>query len=79
MRWVKTLKLETVFAVGLFFPLVTAGSAAEQAPYYAGKTSPEPTPLTGEEFEKAIKELPRDLEVIALYKKLAESGPLPPR
>ena len=39
----------------------------------------EPTPLTGEEVEKAIKELPRDPEVIALYKKLAESGPLPLR
>ena len=39
----------------------------------------EPTPLTGEEVEKAIKELPRDPEVIALYKKLAEAGALPPR
>ncbi|HEV8722437.1 MAG TPA: hypothetical protein VGW77_17615 [Candidatus Binatia bacterium] len=39
----------------------------------------EPTPLTGEEVEKAIRELPRDPEVIALYKKLAEAGPLPPR
>lgn len=39
----------------------------------------EPTPLTGEEVEKAIKELPRDHEVIALYKMLAESGPLPLR
>lgn len=39
----------------------------------------EPTPLSGEEVERAIKELPRDPEVIALYKKLADSGPLPPR
>lgn len=39
----------------------------------------EPTPLTGEEVEKAVRELPRDPEVIALYKKLAEAGPLPPR
>lgn len=39
----------------------------------------DPTPLTGEEVEKAIRELPRDPEVIALYKKLADSGPLPPR
>ena len=39
----------------------------------------EPTPLTGEEVEKAVKELPRDAEVIALYKQLAEAGPLPPR
>jgi hypothetical protein len=28
----------------------------------------EPTPLTGEEVEKAVRELPRDAEVIALYK-----------
>ena len=39
----------------------------------------EPTPLTGEEVEKAIRELPRDPEVIALYKRLADSGALPPR
>lgn len=39
----------------------------------------EPTPLTGEEMEKAIRELPRDTEVIALYKKLADAGPLPTR
>ena len=39
----------------------------------------EPTPLTGEEVEKAIRDLPRDPEVIALYKKLAEADPLPPR
>jgi len=39
----------------------------------------EPTPMTGEEVEKAVRELPRDTEVIALYKKLADAGPLPPR
>ena len=39
----------------------------------------EPTPLTGEEVEKAIRDLPRDPEVIALYKKLADADPLPPR
>ena len=39
----------------------------------------EPTPLTGEEVEKAIRDLPRDSEVIALYKTLAEAGPLPSR
>jgi hypothetical protein len=26
-----------------------------------------------------VRELPRDAEVIALYKKLADGGPLPPR
>ena len=39
----------------------------------------EPTPINGEDVERAVKELPREAEVIALYKKLAESGPLPPR
>ena len=38
-----------------------------------------PTPLTGEEVQFAIKELPRDPEIGALYKRLAEEGPLPPR
>jgi len=39
----------------------------------------EPSPLSGEEVESSIKELPRDPEVIGLYKKMAEHGPLPPR
>ena len=39
----------------------------------------DPTPLTGEEVEAAMKEIPRDAETIALYKKMAEHGPLPPR
>lgn len=39
----------------------------------------DPTPLTGEEVEAAMRELPRDPEIIGLYKKMAEHGPLPPR
>jgi hypothetical protein len=39
----------------------------------------DPSPLTGEELQKAVRELPRDAEVIALYKKFADAGPLPPR
>ena len=39
----------------------------------------DPSPLTGEEVETSIKELPRDPEVIGLYKKMAEHGPLPSR
>jgi tripartite-type tricarboxylate transporter receptor subunit TctC len=39
----------------------------------------DPTPLTGEEVQTAIKELPRDPEIVGLYKKLAEGGSLPPR
>jgi tripartite-type tricarboxylate transporter receptor subunit TctC len=38
-----------------------------------------PSPLTGEEVEESIRELPREPEVIGLYKKMAEHGPLPPR
>ena len=39
----------------------------------------DPSPLTGEELQKAVRELPRDAEVIALYKKFADAGALPPR
>lgn len=39
----------------------------------------DPTPLTGEEVEAAIRELPRDPEIVGLYKKMADHGPLPPR
>jgi tripartite-type tricarboxylate transporter receptor subunit TctC len=42
-------------------------------------TGSEPSPLTGKEVEEAIRNLPRDPEVIGLYKKLADSGPLPSR
>ena len=41
--------------------------------------STEASPLTGEELESAIKELPRDPEIVALYKKLADQGPVPAR
>jgi hypothetical protein len=33
----------------------------------------------GEELERAIKELPRDAEVVQLYKKMAGADPLPTR
>jgi hypothetical protein len=39
----------------------------------------EPTPLTREPMEQAIRELPRDPEIIELFKKIAAAGPLPPR
>jgi len=38
-----------------------------------------PAPMDGEELERAIKELPRDQEVVQLYKKLAGADPLPAR
>jgi tripartite-type tricarboxylate transporter receptor subunit TctC len=41
--------------------------------------SGDPTPLTGEEVERAIRELPRDPEIVSLYKKFADQGPIPPR
>ena len=39
----------------------------------------DPTPLTGEQMETAIRGLPRDPETVSLYKKMAEDVPLPPR
>jgi tripartite-type tricarboxylate transporter receptor subunit TctC len=39
----------------------------------------EPTPLSPEENQKAIRELPRDAETIAVFNKLAGPAPLPPR
>jgi tripartite-type tricarboxylate transporter receptor subunit TctC len=37
------------------------------------------TPLTPEAQDKAIKEIPRDADVIALFNKIAGADPLPPR
>jgi len=39
----------------------------------------EPTPLSGEETERGIKDLPRDPEIVDLFKKLNAAGPLPAR
>lgn len=39
----------------------------------------EPTPLTPEEMDKAISQLPRDREIVDLFKKIAGGDPLPPR
>jgi len=39
----------------------------------------DPSPLTGEEMQAALKELPRDPGTLALYKKMTDHGPLPPR
>jgi hypothetical protein len=39
----------------------------------------DPTPLTGEEMEVAIRNLPRSPETISLYKLMADQGPLPAR
>jgi tripartite-type tricarboxylate transporter receptor subunit TctC len=39
----------------------------------------EATPLTGEQVEIAIRELPRDPDTVSLYKRMADQGPLPTR
>jgi tripartite-type tricarboxylate transporter receptor subunit TctC len=38
----------------------------------------EPDPLPAEELEKAIRELPRDREIVDLFNKLSGADPLPP-
>ena len=39
----------------------------------------DPAPLSGDELERSIKELPRDKAVVQLYQKLAGADPLPAR
>jgi hypothetical protein len=39
----------------------------------------EPTPILGEEMERGIKDLPRDPELVDLFKKLNAAEPLPAR
>ena len=46
---------------------------------YKKLTADDPTPLLPEENQRAIRELPRDAETIALFNKLAGPAPLPPR
>ncbi len=43
------------------------------------KTGDDPTPLMPEAHEKTIREIPREPEVIEIFKKLVGAGPLPPR
>jgi tripartite-type tricarboxylate transporter receptor subunit TctC len=42
-------------------------------------TGVDPSPITAEAIEAALKDLPRDSETIALYKQLADHRPMPPR
>jgi putative tricarboxylic transport membrane protein len=46
---------------------------------YKKHTGDEATPLMADEMEKAVKELPRDREIVELFKRIAGGGPLPPR
>jgi len=44
---------------------------------YKKLTGPEPTPLLPKDHEKVIDEIPREPEVIDMFKKIAGAGPLP--
>ncbi|HSE89536.1 MAG TPA: hypothetical protein VLJ79_25205 [Candidatus Binatia bacterium] len=46
---------------------------------YKKFTGDDATPLMPDDMEKALKELPRDPETVALFKKLNAADPLPPR
>ena len=46
---------------------------------YKKYTADEPTPLLPENHEKAIQEIPRDPEAVAIFKQIIGAGPLPPR
>lgn len=46
---------------------------------YKKFTGDDATPLLPDDMEKALKELPRDPETVALFKKLNAAGPLPAR
>jgi tripartite-type tricarboxylate transporter receptor subunit TctC len=46
---------------------------------YKKFTGDEATPLMPDEMERTLKELPRDPEIVALFKKLNAAGPLPGR
>lgn len=45
---------------------------------YKKLTGDDPTPLMPEEMERAIRELPREPEIVDLFKKISGPGPLPP-
>jgi hypothetical protein len=46
---------------------------------YKKLTGDEPTPLLPEAHEKAVREIPREREVVEVFKKLVGAGPLPAR
>lgn len=66
---VKTLRLATAKAF----------NHPEFAKEFKKLMGSDPSPLTGEEMDSALKELPRDRESLDLYKKMSEHGPLPAR
>src|SRR5918996_1176204 len=46
---------------------------------YKKLTADDPTPLMPDAHEKTIREVPRDPEIIAIFKQIAGAGSLPPR
>ncbi len=46
---------------------------------YQKLTRDDPTPLLPDAHEKTIREVPRDPEIVAVFKGIASAGPLPPR
>jgi tripartite-type tricarboxylate transporter receptor subunit TctC len=46
---------------------------------YKKLTGDDVSPLLPEDHDKSIRDIPREAEVIELYKKIAGAGPLPPR
>ncbi len=51
----------------------------EFANEYRKLSNEKPSPLTAEALEKVIRELPRDANVVEIFKKLAGAEPLPVR
>jgi tripartite-type tricarboxylate transporter receptor subunit TctC len=51
----------------------------EYSKAYEKLTSEPAMPMTWEEFETQLRELPREAEIIDLFKKLSSPAPLPPR
>jgi hypothetical protein len=46
---------------------------------FKSQTGDDATPLLPEELEKVVKELPRDAEIAALFKRISGGDPLPAR
>ena len=62
-----------------FAPTALATESPGFAKEFKKLTGLEPSPISAEAIETAIKELPRDPETIALYKHIADHRPLPTR
>jgi tripartite-type tricarboxylate transporter receptor subunit TctC len=46
---------------------------------YKKLTADDPTPLMPDTHERVIREIPRDPEIVVIFKQIAGAGPLPPR